>query len=26
MGLFLGVIAIVIVFFYTRLRRRGWNI
>jgi raffinose/stachyose/melibiose transport system permease protein len=26
MGLFLGVIAIVIVFIFTRLRRRGWNI
>jgi raffinose/stachyose/melibiose transport system permease protein len=26
MGLFLGVISIVIVFAYTRLRRRGWNV
>jgi raffinose/stachyose/melibiose transport system permease protein len=26
MGLFLGVVAIVIVLIYTRLRRRGWNV
>jgi len=26
MGLFLGVISIVVVFIFTRLRRRGWNI
>jgi raffinose/stachyose/melibiose transport system permease protein len=26
MGLFLGVIAIVVVLIYTRLRRRGWNV
>jgi raffinose/stachyose/melibiose transport system permease protein len=26
MGLFLGIIAIVVVFIYTRLRRRGWNV
>ncbi|HWG62105.1 MAG TPA: sugar ABC transporter permease [Streptosporangiaceae bacterium] len=26
MGLFLGVISIVVVLIYTRLRRRGWNV
>ena len=26
MGLFLGVISIVVVIIYTRLRRRGWNV
>lgn len=26
MGLFLGVISFVVVFIYTRLRRRGWNV
>ena len=26
MGLFLGVLAIVVVIVYTRIRRRGWNI
>jgi raffinose/stachyose/melibiose transport system permease protein len=26
MGLFLGVIAIVVVLIYTRIRRRGWNV
>ena len=26
MGLFLGVLSIVVVFIYTRIRRRGWNV
>jgi raffinose/stachyose/melibiose transport system permease protein len=26
MGLFLGIISIVVVIIYTRIRRRGWNI
>jgi raffinose/stachyose/melibiose transport system permease protein len=26
MGLFLGVISVVVVIIYTRLRRRGWNV
>jgi raffinose/stachyose/melibiose transport system permease protein len=26
MGLFLGVLAIIVVVIYTRIRRRGWNI
>jgi raffinose/stachyose/melibiose transport system permease protein len=26
MGLFLGIISIVVVIIYTRLRRRGWNV
>lgn len=26
MGLFLGVISVIVVILYTRLRRRGWNV
>lgn len=26
MGLFLGILSIIIVIIYTRLRRRGWNV
>jgi ABC-type sugar transport system permease subunit len=26
MGLFLGVLSVVVVFIYTRIRRRGWNV
>ena len=26
MGLFLGMVSVVIVIIYTRLRRRGWNV
>jgi raffinose/stachyose/melibiose transport system permease protein len=26
MGLFLGVVSIIVVILYTRLRRRGWNV
>ncbi len=26
MGLFLGVLSVIIVILYTRLRRRGWNV